>query len=153
MLYNTTSLFIHPTCNSLHLLIPNSQSTPLYPSFPRQQQICPLCLWVCFSFVDKFICAIFYIPHVSVITWYLSLSVWLHLAWQSLGPPTLLWIALFHPFFNSLSSWGLSTRGHLSITRGKEGGLVYGFHSLKPALHPSILAPQSQLNFLFWRRA
>lgn len=34
VLYNTTSLFTHPTYNSLHLLIPNSQSAPLYPPFP-----------------------------------------------------------------------------------------------------------------------
>ena len=29
MLYSRTLLFIHSICNSLHLLVPNSQSIPL----------------------------------------------------------------------------------------------------------------------------
>ena len=41
---------------------------------PWQPQVCSLCLWVCFSFVDRFICAIFSIPHKSDIIRYLSLS-------------------------------------------------------------------------------
>ena len=35
-------------------------------------------LWVYFCFVDKFICVIFYIPHISDITWYLSFSLGEH---------------------------------------------------------------------------
>ena len=34
VLYSRTSLLIHPKCNSLHLLTPNSQSIPLSPTSP-----------------------------------------------------------------------------------------------------------------------
>ena len=37
-----SSLFIHPICNSLHLLIPNSQSCPPPPLPPWQPQVCSL---------------------------------------------------------------------------------------------------------------
>ena len=56
---NRTVLFIHPTYNSLHPLTPNSQSSPSPFSPTWQPQVCSLCLWVCFCFVDRFICAIF----------------------------------------------------------------------------------------------
>ena len=59
MLYSRTLLFIHPMYNSLHLLIPKSYSIPPPPHPPWQPQVCSLCLWVCFSFVDKFIYIIF----------------------------------------------------------------------------------------------
>ena len=56
--YSRILLFIHPMCDSLQLLIPNSQS--LLPPTPptRQPLVCSLCLWVCFCFIDKFICHI-----------------------------------------------------------------------------------------------
>ena len=57
VLYSRTLLFTHYIHNSLHLLIPNSQSIP--PAPPRQPQFCSLCLWVGFCFVGKFICVIF----------------------------------------------------------------------------------------------
>ena len=57
MLYSRTLLFILSLYNSLHLLIPNSQSIPP-PSQPGQPQVRSLCLWVYFCFVDKFICVI-----------------------------------------------------------------------------------------------
>ena len=41
-------------CNSLHLLIPNSQSSLSPPPSPWQPQVCSLCESVCF--MDKFIC-------------------------------------------------------------------------------------------------
>ena len=34
-------------------------------------------VWVCFCFVNKFICIYFLIPHISDIVWYLSFSGWL----------------------------------------------------------------------------
>ena len=37
-----SSLFIHPIYNSLHLLIPNSQSCPPLPLPPWQPQVCSL---------------------------------------------------------------------------------------------------------------
>ena len=54
-------LFIHSKCNSLHLPAPNSQPIPFRPSLSRlwQPWVWALCLWVCFCFVDRFICAIF----------------------------------------------------------------------------------------------
>ena len=56
-----TSLLIHSKCHSLHLLTPNSSfiSHPLPPPPPWQPQVCSLYLWVCFCFVDSFICATF----------------------------------------------------------------------------------------------
>ena len=59
-LYSRTLLFIHPVYNSLHLLIPDSQYFPLLHSPPLwQPQVSSLCLWFCFSFVDRFIWALF----------------------------------------------------------------------------------------------
>ena len=48
-----TLLFIHSIYNSLHLLIPSSLSIPPPPPPPWQPQVCPLCLWVCFCFIDR----------------------------------------------------------------------------------------------------
>ena len=48
MLYSRTSLLIHPKFCSLHLLTPNSQSTPLPPPPPWQPLVCSPCPWVCF---------------------------------------------------------------------------------------------------------
>ena len=52
------SIHAMPIYNSLHLLIPNA-----HPSFlhllPWQSQVCSLCLWIYFCFVDRFICIIF----------------------------------------------------------------------------------------------
>ena len=80
-------VFIHSLCNSLCLLIPNSQSIPPLTPFPSKPQLCFLCLWVCFCFIDRFIYVIFWIPYVNVLyvfvflflicfTWYGNL--WLH---------------------------------------------------------------------------
>ena len=60
-----------PHLNSLHLLVPNSQSIhPLLSSW--QPQVCSLSVF----FVDRFI---FQIPHVSDVIWYFSFSFWLPL--------------------------------------------------------------------------
>ena len=67
VLYSRTLLSIHSRCNSLYLLTPNSQSTPLLPSSLATV------LHVCESvsvFVYRFICAILQSPYVSDI-WYL----------------------------------------------------------------------------------
>ena len=62
---------IHPACNSSRLLIPTSHPTPRW-----QLHVSSLFLCVCFT--DKFICVIFYIPHISDITGInLSFSFWL----------------------------------------------------------------------------
>ena len=68
------TLFIHPLYNSLHLLIPNSQSIPPHP-LGNHKFILSVCESVCF--IDKFICVLFEIPHISDIIWYLSFSFWL----------------------------------------------------------------------------
>ena len=78
MLYNRTLLFIHSICNSLHLPTPKSQSILLPSQTPcLRSQVCSPCLWVCFYFVAKFICAVFWIPPISGIIWYLSFFFWL----------------------------------------------------------------------------
>ena len=53
-----------------------SLSLPTLPSL-LVTIVCSLSLWVCFCFVNKFICIIFKILHVSDIIWHLSFSVWL----------------------------------------------------------------------------
>ena len=63
-------------------------------------QIC-VCMWVCLSFVNMFICMIsFWMPHVRPIIRYLvfSLSVFVPSVCQSLGPSTWLQMAYFHSF-------------------------------------------------------
>ena len=62
--YSRTSLLIHSKC--IH---PTLSSLPLW-----QPQVCSPCVWVCFCFVDTFICAAFQIPHISDIIRYLSFS-------------------------------------------------------------------------------
>ena len=66
MLYSRTLLFIHPTYNSFHLLIPNFWSIPPpSPLAPWQPQVCCLCLWVCFCLEDKFIWDDWYSYHIE----------------------------------------------------------------------------------------
>ena len=64
LLYSRAVLFIHSVYNGLHLLTPTSLSVPK-PSPLWQPQVCFLCLWVCFHFVDRFICVIFWISQIS----------------------------------------------------------------------------------------
>ena len=59
VLCSRTSLLIHSKCNSLHLLTPNSLSILLPPLPPWKPEVCSPCLWVCFCFVDRIICALF----------------------------------------------------------------------------------------------
>ena len=53
-----------------------------------------------FWFINKSICVIFQIPHISDIRWYLSLSDWLHSLWEFLGPSMLLQMTLLHSFYD-----------------------------------------------------
>ena len=64
---------------------------------PWQPRVCPR-LCESFCFVDKFICAVFHILHISN-RWYLSFSFWLHLVRESLVSSMLLQMALFFSFF------------------------------------------------------
>ena len=74
VLSSRTLFFIHPVYKFVSAK-PNVQSFPPSTSpLPWQLQVCSLCLWVCFCFTDRFPCAIFYIPHISDIIWYLPLS-------------------------------------------------------------------------------
>ena len=84
-------MFIHSMYNSLHLLIPNS-FPPLSPF--------PLATTNLFSvsvcFIDKFMLYLRF--HIKAISSgiYLYPSDLRHLVWQSLGPPMLLQMAVFH---------------------------------------------------------
>ena len=65
LLSSRTSLFIHSKCNSLHLLQTSySQSIPLPPPSPLATASL-FFMSVCFCFIDRFICAIFQIPHIN----------------------------------------------------------------------------------------
>ena len=85
-LYSRSLVVICCTYSGVYLLVPNSWFIPhLLPS--PLVTIPFLCLWVYFGFIIKFISVIFCkIPHVSDITWYLSLSDLLHLVWSFVGP-------------------------------------------------------------------
>ena len=74
MVYSRTS-FIHPIYTNLHLLIPiNSKLWEFSPPLA----ISLFSISVCLSgLVSKFICVILQIPHISVVIWYLSFSLWL----------------------------------------------------------------------------
>ena len=63
-----------------------------------------LCPWFSFCFIDRFICIISQVPHLSDIRWLLSLSDLLHLLRSSLVAPTLQQMALFHSFLFVVSS-------------------------------------------------
>ena len=52
VLYTKTLSFIHSKCNSLHLL--TQIPSPFYSTPPWK--VYSLCLWVCFCFIDRFIC-------------------------------------------------------------------------------------------------
>ena len=58
MLYGRTC-FISLTCDGLCLLVQNPQGSPLPRPFLATTDLASL-LWVCFSFVDKFICVLFW---------------------------------------------------------------------------------------------
>ena len=54
VLCNRILLFIHSVCNCI-LLVSNFQSTCLW-----QPQVCCMCLWACFCFINKLTCVICY---------------------------------------------------------------------------------------------
>ena len=93
MLRSKTFLFIHPIYNSLHLLIPNTESVLPAPSFPLGTTICSLCLCICFCFCRYIPFGSYFRFHIlSDIIWHLSFSFWL----TSLSISMI--IALFHSF-------------------------------------------------------
>ena len=100
MLHSRISLLIHSKGNSLHPLIPNSQSTPLPPPPhpPGQPQVCFPCPWVSFLLKGSFVPYIRFQIQVISCGICLSLSDWLHSVWQSLVPSMLLKIASFCSF-------------------------------------------------------
>ena len=74
VLYRRTLLFSHPIYNSSNLLIPNSQFFLPHPLPLWQRPVCSLCLWICFCFVNMFICVIFWILCIDNIIWYFFLT-------------------------------------------------------------------------------
>ena len=94
------SLFVHFKYNSVYMSTPNSLIIPSPHSYPLVVTINSFSnLWVCFCFVNKFICIIcFKILHIRDIIRYFSFSDFLHSIWQSLGPFMLLQMALFHSY-------------------------------------------------------
>ena len=53
---------------------PQSPSPPCSVPAPQKPQVCSVCLWVCFFFINRFICAIFYILHRFWIVCYCSIT-------------------------------------------------------------------------------
>ena len=75
MLYSRTFLFIHSIHKSLHLLTITSH--PFSPNPMPTNGLFSMSM-ICFHFLYRFVCVIFYIPHISDITWYLSFSLGEH---------------------------------------------------------------------------
>ena len=99
VLYRRTLLFSHPIYNSSNLLIPNSQFFLPHPLPLWQRPVCSLCLWICFCFVNMFICVIFYVDIHDDIIWHLSFSFWLTLLSMKISRSMLLPVALLHSFY------------------------------------------------------
>ena len=100
VLRSKTFLFIHPIYNSLHLLIPNTESVLPAPSFPLGTTICSLCLCICFCFCRYIPSGSYFRFHIlSDIIWHLSFSFWL----TSLSISVI--IALFHSFLYPCIPW------------------------------------------------
>ena len=73
VLHSRISLLIHSKGNSLDLLTPCSPTTPLPPPSPLEttNQFCKSTI---FFSVQRFICALYQIPDINDIIWYLSFS-------------------------------------------------------------------------------
>ena len=70
------------------------------PSPWQPQQVCSLCLWLCFCFIRVYLFHTLDSTHkwCHIMLICLSLSDWLHLSQSSLGPSMLLQMAKFHSF-------------------------------------------------------
>ena len=90
------------------------------PSPPGQPQVCSLGLWVCFCFIERFICVRFSIPHISNIIW-LSFFFWLSMITSASS--TFLQMALFHSFLCVLS-YSTVYIYHIFIHSSVDGHLV-----------------------------
>ena len=66
--YSRTLLLIHSTYKSLHLLTPTSYSIPP-PTLSSMATTSLLCPWLCLCVIDKSLCVIFWILHISDIMW------------------------------------------------------------------------------------
>ena len=75
VLYGRTLWFIYFLFSNLYLIILNPNLSLFHPLSPLVTISCLLCLWI--FFINKFICVIFYVPHISDIIWYLFFSFWL----------------------------------------------------------------------------
>ena len=74
--YSSLCYTVGPCCLSfLYIIVCLCIPPPPTPT-PWQPPVCSLCLGVCFCFIDKFFCVIFY-PHISDIIWYSSFFCWL----------------------------------------------------------------------------
>ena len=95
-----TSLLIQSKCNSFHLPTPNSLSIPLpSPLLPATTRVLSMSL-IFFCFLNRIICAIIKIPHITgIICYCLSLYDLLHVVWEYLVASMLVQMALFCPFY------------------------------------------------------
>ena len=73
VVYSMMPLPIHSKCNSFHLPSQNSLSIPFSPYTLENTSLFSMFM-IYLNFVHMIICDIFYIPHISDFTWYLSFS-------------------------------------------------------------------------------
>ena len=76
-LYSITLFLTHSKCNSLHLPNLNSPSIPLPLHSLLGTTILLSLAVICFCFLDRIICVIFWILQISDILWYFYFSFWL----------------------------------------------------------------------------
>ena len=76
--YTAGSYFLS-TLNAIVCIYKTPAPCPSHspPPPPWQSQVCSPCPWVSLFSVDRFTYAIYYIPYINDIIWYLSFSFWL----------------------------------------------------------------------------
>ena len=71
VLYSRALLFIHSMYNT-YITYPQLLTPPLPSALTQPPQVCSLCPLVYFCFIDRFMCVIFHMSHVTDTIWYLS---------------------------------------------------------------------------------
>ena len=122
MLHSVALLFIHPKCNSLHLLIPASHSIPPPPLPP----LATTNLWVCFS-VSEIDSSLHHILH-STYRWYRM--VFLFLITSCALDDSFMWM---FPFFHLTHFSPMILRSVCDHLEGRDLNSSFGARAVEEA--------------------
>ena len=142
--------FMH-SINSVYMSIATSQLI-LSPTSPFVVHMFVLYICVSMSALQIILSiAFFWIPHLSDIIPYFSLSDLHHSVWQFLGPSMSLQMALFHSYFSSVQSlslvqlsatpWIAARQASLSITNSRSLLKPMSIESVMPSNHLILCCP------------